>query len=456
MIDFFNNFIDKLTNNYLYNLSSELANLWRILIASVIILLITSLIIFFYKKVVFFTLKIREIKIKRVFKVYSSNAKSIYVKYIPKLSYVLSNRRKSPNIGGLVALLQTNWQFKRKNDDEEIVYREPEELGFRQIFEGDTLVQLAIAGKLGIEDITLNTEDASKNEYYVSFTVINLTSERITAKIPKGQIFENKRENTITQNLVIDNDYEISINGKSSGRFDIPALCLNKSLKPPEGTSGNITIFEVINKNYNSQDELWNLIEFFNKSIKSEGFFNGYQPDIAKGIINACGILQGNSLDIKPDENSRNGYISAILSAKGFIVKDQSRWGKSEVGKTLGEIDIKIEDSEGNATSICEGLILKANTKSIIDSHVTKIFGYDANGVPRNFIIVYAEAKKFSQLWGKYLQYVNTIEFEHKLSNEIVDISEKMSPFTEIKVGLGYHNRSEGIIELYHVFVNLN
>ncbi|RPH24755.1 MAG: GTP-binding protein, partial [Bacteroidales bacterium] len=86
-------------------------------------------------------------------------------------------------------------------------------------------------------------------------------------------------------------------------------------------------------------------------------------------LIKAASRLQGRAKAIKPDEDSRNTIIDAILSARGFTVKDQTRWGISATGKRAGELDFLVETPDGNAVSIIEAFNLTGMQRDVIADH---------------------------------------------------------------------------------------
>ena len=117
---------------------------------------------------------------------------------------------------------------------------------------------------------------------------------------------------------------------------------------------------------------------------------------------------------------------------------------------------IKIENEENEPISICEAFILKALSKKVISEHLIKLFGYDPNGLKRNYILVYSDANKFEPLWKRYLSYIEMVDYPFVLKGAPRDLSHKYSPYSEIKVGLAYHSRSGGLVEVLHIFVNMN
>lgn len=70
-----------------------------------------------------------------------------------------------------------------------------------------------------------------------------------------------------------------------------------------------------------------------------------YSYDVLlNSIVNACVKLQGNHLYRNVSEDDRNGFIKNILETTGFYIKDQTRWGVSNTGKSAGEVDLLIEE----------------------------------------------------------------------------------------------------------------
>ncbi len=157
------------------------------------------------------------------------------------------------------------------------------------------------------------------------------------------------------------------------------------------------------------------------------------------------------SLSIQKYEDSRNSFVATMLTNKNFRVKDQTKWG---IAKTKpGEIDIKIEDEKGITFAICEAFNLHYFDKTKIKNHILKIFNYDVNGLPENYIIVYSE-KNFMQNWQKYTTYIQTINYEHAFL-DFTDISNNPDINTDIKVGVARHKRNKKVIKIYHFFVKL-
>jgi hypothetical protein len=193
------------------------------------------------------------------------------------------------------------------------------------------------------------------------------------------------------------------------------------------------------------------------EEVVIDKLLKGFEPpkpkkDLLETIITTAHHLQGISKTIKPDEDSRNSFIALLLSLHGFITKDQTRWGRSETGKTMGYIDIKIENLENEAEAVIEAFILKGFNSRVIDGHLTKLFGYDPSGLVRNFIIVYSEATDFLELWKKYLNHLPKIDFKYKM---VESPEEEKTNFTEIKLARARHLREGELTDVYHLFVNM-
>ncbi|UCH96823.1 MAG: leucine-rich repeat domain-containing protein [Candidatus Aminicenantes bacterium] len=176
------------------------------------------------------------------------------------------------------------------------------------------------------------------------------------------------------------------------------------------------------------------------------------QEDLLKTIINTANLLQGVAKSIKPDENSRNTHFSRFLQVYELNVKDQSRWGRSETGKSMGSPDIKIENSKGKTLAIIEAFNLKRFHKNYIDRHLIKLFGYDPSGLEKNFIIVYSDANDFSGLWKKYLDNIHKIDFQFTLTEK----TQNKTGYAEIKLAETKHMREGKEVSIFHLFINMN
>jgi len=176
------------------------------------------------------------------------------------------------------------------------------------------------------------------------------------------------------------------------------------------------------------------------------------REDLLNALLNAGSLLQGIARTIKSDEDSRNGFIALLLSVHGFIIKEQSRWGYSTAGRSMGRPDIKIERKNGETEAVVEAINLKDFDRLKIELHLQKLFGYDPGGLERNFFIVYSEANDFPGLWKKYLDFIPGITFEYPM---VGSIQEEKLEFKGIKSARTRHNREEKITEFYHLFINM-
>lgn len=170
----------------------------------------------------------------------------------PTLDKVLKYEYESVNIGGAVVLVQTAPNINK----EEIAVL------FDQIEDKSALVNLALERKLRIEEVKLNTKSSKSDNpsFSVSLTIKNLTNQEIKFIIPKGQVFENKEQITESQNLTAVREDTIKIPASGTINIEVNALCINKGLAPPSGGLGNVTIFELKNKSFVDQADLWKWI----------------------------------------------------------------------------------------------------------------------------------------------------------------------------------------------------
>jgi len=159
-------------------------------------------------------------------------------------------------------------------------------------------------------------------------------------------------------------------------------------------------------------------------------------------------------------ENLHNDVLTDFLRQKGYQVTDQTRSGRSKL--SVGEIDIMIRKKDGTPFSIIEAFRLKSCGKDnkIVAEHLDKLLhDYDTAGHERNFVVIYAEAKRFEYLWKNYKNYINELngkpafraEYPLIKFEEKIEISDKSS----IKIGLATHRREGSNVEIYHIFINM-
>ncbi len=178
----------------------------------------------------------------------------------------------------------------------------------------------------------------------------------------------------------------------------------------------------------------------------------GDNNNLLREILISASHLQGLAKTIKPGEDNRNDIMTAFLTARGVLVKDQSRWGRSESGKSMGELDMKIVNEEQQALAVLEAFNLTCMDTKCIDRHLKKLFNYDTSGLKQNFIIVYVEVGNFLELWKKYMSYIPSIDFLYPLT---AGIMEEASDFTDIRLARTTHQREGKTTDVYHIFINM-
>lgn len=186
-------------------------------------------------------------------------AKEFIKKKNKYLNEIAEKKLEEKNIGGIIFFLQTNIQF----NSNEIVT--PELLGFERIEDDNALVNLAMSGKIEIQEVKLINGDGYNN-HKVFLKIKNLTDNPIICRIPKGQVVENKDFSDESQNLAI-SDFHDEIYIDDMWENTLGAYCLNQSKKVPRGQLGNMAIYQVKDKRFSSGDELWGQLQEINEKI---------------------------------------------------------------------------------------------------------------------------------------------------------------------------------------------
>lgn len=170
-------------------------------------------------------------------------------------------------------------------------------------------------------------------------------------------------------------------------------------------------------------------------------------------VLYSCIQLQSVALYSEAKENDRNDFIAKILESKCYIIKDQTRRGKSNSGKDAGEVDIFIQNKKGFPFSIIEALNLNCFNSDYIDTHIDKIYKYDTTGNVVNLCLAYVNVLDFDAFWQKYCNHVKNRDYKIELVS--IDINE-MLPYTEIRVAKATHLRSGKLTYLYHIAVHFS
>ncbi|MDO5968279.1 COR domain-containing protein [Flavivirga aquimarina] len=200
--------------------------------------------------------------------------------------------------------------------------------------------------------------------------------------------------------------------------------------------------------------------------VEIKEILSGYKSKQTKRLlirdfIDAFSQLQTRHITLqKMNEDERNTYLNTLLKPylikRGFISQEQSRRGKSETGKGIGELDILIEEIEGTPITIFEGFNLNSLATSIIKKHLKKaILNYDPNGLKEKYIGIYCEAKNFNNLADKYFKYIKEFDMPGITIIDSEDLSKVYVKAPEIKVFRTSYNRNKEKLVLYHILVNL-
>lgn len=186
-------------------------------------------------------------------------------------------------------------------------------------------------------------------------------------------------------------------------------------------------------------------------AIKIESCISEEINKYLENVLYSCIQLQSLALYSEAKENDRNDFIAKILESKGYIIKDQTRRGKSNTGKDAGEVDIYIQNKNGFPFSIIEALNLKNLNTDYIDAHIDKIYKYDTMGNAVNLCLTYVNVFDFDAFWQKYCNHLKNRDYKIELVS--IDVNE-MLPYSEIRVAKATHLRSGKLTYLYHIAVH--
>jgi len=170
-------------------------------------------------------------------------------------------------------------------------------------------------------------------------------------------------------------------------------------------------------------------------------------------ILSACFKMQENKIFWKADEDTRTKQILDLLSSN-YFTKDQSTYGKSETGKKQGSVDGVIIDN-AKTEYFVEAFNLSSINKEVIQRHINKLeSNYDSKGLLNKFLLVYCNVmdNKFDNFYTNYFEHINS-KTEYKF--QMINVLEKETVYTNIKVLKSLHLRENREVTLYHILLKM-
>ncbi|WP_428067729.1 hypothetical protein [Chryseobacterium gambrini] len=296
-----------------------------------------------------------------------------------------------------------------------------------------------IKDKLSLSHLSNSFSEKLKSEFFQPFFALNFSAEKSRIISRLSELPVDSSETTFLQDLLalIDADPKKKITVET----------LKKQLKLLFPLVSDSTL-EELEERYSDENIETKLFKIF-KDLSKPSFIQ-----VDDHVLRSCLLMQSNrNYYGNYSEDDRNTFIASMLESAGYLVKDQTRRSKTETGKSAGEIDILIQDIEYHPISIIEALNLESVNKSYIVTHINKIFTYDANGLADNYILVYANVKKFGVFYKNYMDFVKEHDFKYPL---IALKEDNVMEYTEIRKFTIVHNRNEKEVRMHHVLINLS
>lgn len=179
--------------------------------------------------------------------------------------------------------------------------------------------------------------------------------------------------------------------------------------------------------------------------------------NIFDDLMAACLKLQRNVTFSHTSEDQRNDFIRDILEtsgcSSGYEVRDQTRQGKSAVGKNSGEVDLLIH-RKGRPISIIEALNLTSLDRAYLSKHIDKIFTYDTAGNRINYILSYVTIADFSGFCDKYMKFITNYKYPFPLKDINTQVQDKYN-YSDLRYLITSHNRNGYYTMLYHICVKM-
>lgn len=296
-----------------------------------------------------------------------------------------------------------------------------------------------IKDRLSLSQLSSSFLGKLNTAYFEPFFALNFSADQSRITLRLNELPIDSQEASFLKNL-------LAFLGTDSKK-KASSESLKSQLKQLFPSASDVTIAGIERK-YSGENEHTQLYNIYKELSRPSA------TRLGDAIIKSCLTIQTNHIYYGNfPEDDRNTFIASLLESSGFLIKDQTRKSTSETGKSAGEVDIFIQDIDHVPISLIEALNLTYVYKSNIVTHINKIFTYDANGLPDNYIIVYANVANFGSFYNTYRDYVKSHAFKFPL----VELTEDSSvQFSELKKFTVVHNRHGLKVNMHHIVINLS
>jgi hypothetical protein len=186
--------------------------------------------------------------------------------------------------------------------------------------------------------------------------------------------------------------------------------------------------------------------------------YNKIQQELLNDILWCASEIQSKHRVLNNNEDQYNSNFQSLLKAKGYKTEPQTQRGESATQTSYGELDIAIFAENDMPLSIFEAYVINSIDKEYISKHLKKLSEhYDPNGLKNNYAVIYAKSNNFNELWSRYIDFIPTIDFSHKILRGVFDdITTQFPALAGIKLGLTRHDNNKTLLNVYHIFMNMN
>ncbi|WP_020585963.1 hypothetical protein [Desulfobacter curvatus] len=224
---------------------------------------------------------------------------------------------------------------------------------------------------------------------------------------------------------------------------------------------------------------VWNEMRRFDQEAQAQIFHNRYEQNQAlqtfllDQVLTVCNELLLRAQNLKriitgnqrlQIENLINDWFVSLSRSQflliGWTVSEGDRSGKSETGKDLGISDIRLFDSNGIPSLLCEAFLQENYSSRVIEKHIHKLAGYNSQGVGIIFVLVYCLSDDFNMLCDKYVAVLNGLTYNgfdtKKTKNKIDEISPVRCANVRIRVFKEVLCMNANPISICHVLIDFS
>ena len=201
--------------------------------------------------------------------------------------------------------------------------------------------------------------------------------------------------------------------------------------------------------------------QIFSKNDNVNGFIKDIILHISKELLNRKINIQRQKEQTLEIEDIINDWVKSLIKQRmsflNWHAKDQTRGGQSSSGENVGEKDLEVFNAQNDKLFLFEAFRLLSVNTNVIEEHINKLDGYNADGCHTLIIMAYTHVNDFVELCNNYQEILKTFDYKGfdkltSLEEHSFDILDTKSSKIKLLKEVRYQNNEAVVV--YHFLLD--